>query len=188
MKSPNTAASIIPEVKRLQRQGLKRDEIADRLGVSHGTVDTARALIREGQDQASGRNRVRRKNVANGTTNLRRQRELLEQKRSAEFGKFRQFQAEVNRLCLVLEGAGIEDFPIDDEFTLWMATDVLDDLLALWEWLDRQIEAMKARLSEQELAAKIAKLRNTDGRTPEETKTAIRLAERLERKLAQLAG
>ena len=49
--------------------------------------------------------------------------------------------------------------------------------------LDRTLAVTTARLSEQQLAEKIRKLRDgTEGRTPEEIATAHRLADRLERK------
>jgi hypothetical protein len=82
----------------------------------------------------------------------------------------------------MLEHAKIEDYNLD-EATLALVADVHDDLVTLGEWHDRTLSAVQAWLIDADVRDKISRLRNTQGRTSAETETALRLADRLERKL-----
>lgn len=145
---------------------------------AHGRLEERRA--------AGGKTRRRRTNVATGKTNAQRRTELHDHKQRRDYNQFRRFQAEINKMCVVLEDFDINDYEVDDDPSLRLTADVHDDLLALQEWLDRQLWSVQSRLREHDLLAKIERLKQTNGRTPEETATALRLAERLQRKLDAL--
>jgi hypothetical protein len=57
-----------------------------------------------------------------------------------------------------------------------------DDLHDLQSWMDFTMNATALRMDESAIVDKIRALRDTKGRTPEERKTALRLAERLEKR------
>jgi hypothetical protein len=92
-------------------------------------------------------------------------------------------QVEISQFCVVLEDFDVEDYDLSDQPVAWGVTDIFGDLVMLGEWLDQTMTSIQSRLSDQEVRAKITKMRDTTGRTPEEAETALRLADQIERKL-----
>jgi hypothetical protein len=70
-----------------------------------------------------------------------------------------------------------------DELEQDMAAGIYEELVWLAGILDQAVSAVSARISDQVVLDKIAILRNTSGRTPEEAKTAQRIADKLEWRL-----
>lgn len=116
-------------------------------------------------------------------TGSKRLREVKAGERVSPITELAQLQVEIAQLCAVLQDFDVEAYPINDNVAMWSATDIYDDLILLGEWLDRTLSSIQGRLSDQDVRNKIAKLREVDGRTPEEIETALKLADRLERKL-----
>jgi hypothetical protein len=185
--------------------GHARDAAAKDTGASPRSIQTAKRLLQERPDLAKkveqGKmslraadnvvrkpkaepkpSRRRQPNLTSGTTNTTRQRELRDQKRQGDYSKLLALQLEVSKLTVVLEDYKPMDFGLD-EATLALVDSFHDDLIALTDWVDRALLATQAWLNEAPVIRKIRALRNTTGRTEEEAKTAIRLADRLERKL-----
>jgi hypothetical protein len=128
--------------------------------------------------------RRRQPNLTSGKTNTTRRRELADQKKQGNYSELLRMQIEMTRLTVVLEDYKPADFGLD-EATLALVEGFLDDLIALTDWVDRAFSATQAWLSEAPVIDRIKKLRDTTGRTPEEAETALRLADRLERKLTR---
>jgi hypothetical protein len=60
---------------------------------------------------------------------------------------------------------------------------LFEDLAWLAEEVDKAVALVQARITDAELKARIAQIRNTTGRTPAEAASANRIADRLERRL-----
>lgn len=140
-------------------------------------------------DVAEGsRPRSRPQRNWDGQTNSGRKRKLQEQKKEQGFVELWKLQMALNKLSSFLQGFHVEDYKLD-EVSLMTLDELYDDLVSMSEWRDRTIHSVQARLSDHEVRAKIAKLRDTTGRTPAEAQTALALAARLEAKLeARLAS
>lgn len=122
----------------------------------------------------------------NNKSNAQRSRELLaERKTSNSYSDLVAAQQRLAQAAVVLESIDIGSYGLSEVGSpgLRKVEDLLDDLISLGEWYDRTLLAVLGWLDGVDLHAKIEKLRNTAGRTPEEAKTAERLADRLERKL-----
>jgi hypothetical protein len=109
-------------------------------------------------------------------------RELRENRSGSNYLDLVNTQIKIAQMCMILEDFRIEDYGIED-VEMWKIADIHDDLASLAMWLDRTLKGMRRYLDSYTMQEKIAKLRNTIGRTPEEAKTAIELAERLEQKM-----
>lgn len=86
------------------------------------------------------------------------------------------------RLASVLQGVNVADWPVN-ETSLWYVSDLLDDLIGLGTWTDRATSAVQGWLGDADVRAKIAQLRNVNGRTPEEAAIFQKRADKLERQL-----
>jgi hypothetical protein len=118
----------------------------------------------------------------NGKTNPGRQRELKDRKKTDNYLELLKFQLLVSQLSAVLEHINVGDYPLD-EVGLWRVNDIHDDLLMLAPWLDRTLGQVTGWLGDADIRARIETLRNVSGRTPEEAKGFLKLADSLERKL-----
>ena len=134
--------------------------------------------------------RVRGKTAPNwnGKTNAARERELFDRKRKNKgkqpdkYLELLRLNMDISKMTRILEGWHVHEFNLDEE-SMWLMADIHDDLITLGEWHDRTLSAVGRWLLDKDVRDKIAKLRDTRGRTAEEAETALRLAERLERKL-----
>jgi hypothetical protein len=118
----------------------------------------------------------------------KRLRELKSGKRASSVVELAQLQREIAQLCVVLQDFNVEDYDLSDQPVVWRAQDIFDDLLLLGEWLDRTTASIQARLGDRQVLDRIAKLRDTTGRTPQEAETALRLAAQIERKMENRLG
>lgn len=123
----------------------------------------------------------------NGKSNDKRMRELRARKPYEAYNDLTNFQARLAQMCSVLNIWNPEGLDLD-EVILWRVSDIHDDLVTLAEWTDRTLSSVQGWLGDRDVREKIAKLRNTTGRTPEEAATALRLAAKLERKLETRLG
>lgn len=116
-----------------------------------------------------------------GKTNTKRQREL-EAMRNGDYAKLVDWQLRFSQMCALLETIDLAGYGLDT-INMWKVADIYDDLVTLGEWHDRALSAVQRWLDDVSIREKIAKLRDTSGRTPEEADTALKLADRLESKL-----
>jgi hypothetical protein len=169
------------------RRGESQTDIGRELGLGNNSMVLAQAygIAADRHARAVGppvRPPGRPKNW-NGKSNDKRQRELSAARGKDNYAELLEFQTRVAQMCVVLEDWHvIEDCQLD-EVALQRLSDIHDDLLSLGEWYERTLSAVQHRLTDAAVLQKIGKLRDTSGRTPEEAQTAMRLAERLERKL-----
>lgn len=119
----------------------------------------------------------------NARSGSKRLREAKSGRQLSTVTELARMQLEIAQQCVVLQDFDIECYDLSDQPALWRATDILDDLIHLSEWTDRTITSIQARASHQDVRERIAKLRDTTGRTPPERDTALRLADRLEHKI-----
>lgn len=117
----------------------------------------------------------------NGKSNSKRTRELRERKKMG-YTDLLDLQIRLNQLCVVFEAIHVEDLELD-QAALDKVADVHDDLVTMGVWWDRTIMSVQAWLSTVQIRETITKLRNVDGRSPEEAVSFIRTADRLQRKL-----
>jgi hypothetical protein len=143
----------------------------------------AKERLRAAGDDSTS-NPKRPKNF-NGKSNDKRQRELRTEKKTTNYAQLVEFSQRVSEMCAVLEAYDlIKDCGLSD-VEQWRLEGLYEDLLSLGEWYDRTMTIVSGRLGSATARKKIEKLRNTEGRSPEETATALRLADRLEEKLEQ---
>lgn len=152
----------------------------------HGT---ARKTPAPEQDKGPGRARPRN---WNGKSNDMRLRETKAAYRAREkeasrgtYPELVRLSLEISRMCVVLEDYHVWEYSLGDVETDTIS-DIYDDLISLGEWYDRAVMATQAWLSDGKMREKIAKLREVAGRPPEETASALRLADKLERKYRQV--
>jgi hypothetical protein len=171
-------ATTVREAKRIKKQdpGLWKDVVAGK-----HTVDAAARRLRNQGQKPTG---VKRSPNWNGKTNPARERELEGRKRKAkgDYVELLKLQLDITRMCRILEGWHLHEYAFNEE-SAWLMADIHDDLITLGEWHDRSLSAVQGWLFDVDVRSKIDKLRDTTGRTPEEAETALRLADRLERKL-----
>ena len=147
------------------------------------SIGTAQRKLQNKPPYAPGKDRPpRRTENWNGKTNPKRKRELQQKRREGDYAGLVNTQLQINNLCSALEATELEDFGLDTA-TLAVVADIHDDLLTLAEWVDRKLHHVGAWLNDVEVRDRIRKLRDTRGRMEEEAATALRLADRLERKL-----
>lgn len=175
-----------------------RDEAAAMFGVGGRTVDHASFVrkkdpalferVKKGEiapatadrqikEKAAPKGKPRTRNW-NGKSNTRRGQEL----RAGDYNELVELQLWMNQMCMRLAATDVDEFGLDDP-TLGVVADLHDDLLTLADWVDRSLGKVTSWLSDAEVLDKIEKLERTNGRTPGETKTAQRLANRLRKKL-----
>ena len=107
----------------------------------------------------------------------KRLREIAAKRRNGD--ELAALQHRILQLTAILESVDVAAYDLAD------AEDVSffhDDLVALQMWMDRSIGLASSRLDDAALERKISKLREVNGRTPEEQRTALMLAERLEQR------
>jgi hypothetical protein len=146
-----------------------------------GYVNSATKPSRAGLLASKPRKRGKRQPNWDGKTNAGRERELKRQRRG-NYSDLLQLQMRLNQICRTLEGTRVDDYDLDAA-THELVDALYDDLVTTAEWIDRAISAIQARVGEAQVREKIAKLRNTSGRSPAEAEAALRLADVLERKL-----
>lgn len=170
------------KVSSLASRGLTKTEIGRRLtGSKSGQSPRVSAAYASWETRKNG---GKQPSVTTGKTSPERRRELERQRREGgDYSQFLKLAVEVNRMCGVLEDFDPHIYDLGNEPNLHLMTELHDDLLTLQEWMDRQLAAVWGRLQETDLLAKIAKLREVEGRSPQEVETARRLADRLQRKL-----
>jgi hypothetical protein len=165
---------------------------------SHGMLSKARACVKNSPLEAIGsyrtgkpfwkidvsqeETRPGRVTNWNGKSNLQRERELLAERKTSSYPELVTAQRRFAQAAMALESIDVNSYGLS-EVVLWKVEDILDDLISLGEWYDRTLLGVLGWLDGVDLRGKIEKLRNTAGRTPEEAETALRLADRLERKL-----
>lgn len=131
------------------------------------------------------RTRTSRTRDWNGKSHSRRAQELRDAKKAAgEYASLIEFQIALNKAVRALAGWDGSETLLMDDVAAMKISEVYDDLVSLGEWTDRTLSLVQAWLGDDTAMQKIAKLRQTNGRTPEEADTARRLANRLERKLS----
>jgi hypothetical protein len=188
----NTRQALNDEqIEEAVQQGIYgREQIAARFGISESAARRAepviRAIARE-RERAGGK---RPKGSTgpprnwNGTPPKTRARELrgYRARGTDKYPGLLTVQLRISELSAALGSVRIEEYDLD-EVSLARISDIHDDLLALADWMDRAISSIQARLSDAEVRAKIAMLRNISGFTEHEARTRLALADRLERKL-----
>lgn len=172
------------EIRRRMRADapVKRQEIAKLFHVSEVFVRQAMASLEAAQELPAGP-KGRAKNW-NGKTTPTRQRELKGRKKTeAEaYLELTKVCGVIAQLCGILENLRMEDYT-PEEVSIWYVSDLLDDLISLGTWLDRATPAVQRWLGDADVRQKIETLRNVTGRTPEEAKTFLARAAKLERQL-----
>lgn len=118
----------------------------------------------------------------NGQTNAGRQRELKGRRKTDPYLELLKLQLLISQLSAVLEHVNVQDYKLD-EVSLWRLNDIHDDLLFLAPWVDRTLGTVTGYLGDADVRARIETLRNVNGRTAEEARGFIKLADSLERKL-----
>jgi len=172
----------VEDARYVQREDPQAFE-AQKAGKISGKEATRRARDKkEKKDTRAGR-----KGNWNGKTNASRERELHARKRSKQkqpdkYLELLRLNMDISKMTRILEGWHVHEFNLDEE-SMWLMADIHDDLISLGEWHDRTLSSVQAWLLDVDVREKIAKLRDTRGRTEEEAETALRLADRLERKL-----
>ena len=170
-------------------ENLKRGQIMERFGVKDHPAQLARKAAeaimweRQRQTQLVGG----RPQNWNGKSNDKRLRELRVEKREGNYLELASVQQRFAQMCVILEDINLRDYGLDD-VSVDKIMDIYDDLVSLGEWHGRQLSAIQGYLNEIDARKRIEKLRNVTGRTPEETATALRLADRLEQKLGNRIG
>jgi hypothetical protein len=167
-----------------------REQLMSHFGLSASAARRAepvvKAIIRE-RERASGMlpadEGVEPMHWNRKTTKMR-QRELKGRRKMDPYPGLLRVQMIISDLCAALESVRIGDYHLD-EVSLWRITDIYDDLISLGTWTDRTLSAVQGRLDDSEVLAKIAVLRNTNGRTPSEARAMKALADRLEHKLTR---
>ena len=89
----------------------------------------------------------------------------------------------MNQATLIFEDVAMTDLDLDHQDLDDVAL-LYDLLLTMGIWHDRALSAVQGWMTDGNVRARIAKLRDTTGRTPEEIAAFERVAKRLERKLA----
>jgi len=149
---------------------------------------TLNAAVEEMTGRQTGGNAPRRTKNWNGKTNPTRERELRAKKNGAKPGNYNdllRLSLDMNRACSIIEAYHVEDFDLE-QTTLDLVDTFHDDLMTLADWADRALLATQSWLGDVKVRRKIAALRDTTGRGPEEAAAFIALADKLEAKLAAL--
>lgn len=129
---------------------------------------------------------AKRPSTWNGKSRTARRKEIHNELAKGNYSRLLKLQMELTKVVTIVSDWSPEDFELD-QATLALVDSFYDDLITLGEWHDRAVLATQAWLSSVSVRKKIAALRATTGRPAEEKETALRLADRLERKLeAQL--
>jgi hypothetical protein len=192
-----------------QTPGKAAEQVADLLGVSRDTINkaarvkkerpdlgrkvkagkmTLNAAVEEMTGRHTGGNSPRRAKNWNGKTNPTREREIRANKKNGtnprpdNYNDLLRLSLDMNRACSIIESYHVEDFDLEAT-TLDLVDTFHDDLITLAQWVDRAMMATQAWLTDVNVRRKIDTLRNTIGRTPEETESFRRVADKLERKL-----
>lgn len=171
------------------RAGQSQGGLAKTLGIKHNSVKLAKAWTRAEVQAELGQHPARGKpKNFNGKTGTGRLRELKAARGKTESERFLELmkvQEIIVRLSAVLQNVNVADWPVDEfgETALWTISDLLDDLISLGIWTDRAVSAVQGRLGDMKVREKIAKLRDTAGRTPEEKAAFEKHASKLERQL-----
>lgn len=184
--------AVFDWVRRRRRQGWdsKRIVAASKAGsdgwpgtgaLSDGSLSAVYTAIVHVERLEAQRKVRRARGFKSPTTQLR---ELQRRPSSDELGaEFWRLRLRASELVYVLYSMRIEDYPLDHEADLLGLADLHESLTDLGQWWDRTISAVQGRLTDTDIQAKIATLRDPSGRTPEEVETANRIADRLQRKL-----
>lgn len=171
------------------RAGQSQSGLAESLGIGNNSMKLAKAWTRAEVQAELGQHPVRSKSQNfNGKSGTARLRELKAARGSTESERFLELmkvQEIIVRLSAVLQNINVANWPVDEfgETALWTVSDLLDDLISLGVWTDRATSAMQGRLEDADVRAKIAQLRNVNGRTPEEAAIFQKRADKLERQL-----
>jgi hypothetical protein len=177
---PKPEAAPEEELIRACLDGIRRKktqaEIGRKLGMKHDSMPLTRAYA-----VAWDRHHHPRIGSWTGKTTTKRTREL-EAMRNGDYVKLVDWQLRFSKMCALLEAVDLAGYGLDT-VNMWKVADIYDDLITLGEWYDRTLSAVQGWLNDVSVREKIAKLRDTTGRTPEEAETALKLATRLERKL-----
>ena len=184
---------VLAWVAKRMKAGRTRDEMiaesdagrhawpAEGRHLTRTSADCARAIIRDRERRGDAPPK-RRPNRSG-----RRIREIREIRKVGKGSDLVDIQYQIVKMTSLLESIDVESYMLDAEGTAAETlTDLVDDLTELQEWMERSTRSVFARLKDADKIAKIRKLRDTNGRTPEEIETAHRLADRLQRQLDQL--
>jgi len=120
-----------------------------------------------------------------GKSNAMWGRELRARKRARQgFGAtLTDVLVRMNQATLIFEDVAMTDLDLEHQDLDDVAL-LYDLLLTMGIWHDRALSAVQGWMTDGNVRARIAKLRDTTGRTPEEIAAFERVAKRLERKLA----
>jgi hypothetical protein len=175
------------ELNELALRALKsrksQSEFARGLGIGDNSMMLAKAWTRaemlvHGEVKPNGKP----KNW-NGKSPAGRLRELGGSKR-LNYLDVSRFQWEIAKATEVLTSFKLADYVGDgSEPEIDVLTRLQDDLISLSTWLDAQLMGVQGYLSTYATREKIAKLRDTTGRTAEEIEAYTKAADRLERQL-----
>lgn len=166
---------------RLIGQGKSQTEAGRQLGLKDNSMALAAAYA-AARERLGGHGKAAPVTNLNGKTTRQRERELKEARRAGAHTALIEFQVKIAQMCTILEDFNVQEYGTED-VDVWLMTDLLDDLISLGEWHGRQLSAVLGYLNEVDVRSRIAKLRNTAGRTPAEAEVALGLADKLERKL-----
>jgi putative transcriptional regulator len=156
------------------------DRIADALDTTIDELFTNRRVESDAPPAKQQPNEARRRMH-------RAARERAAARRRGDPAAFWTVCFEISKLISFLEGVDVAELELD-EHNLDRLDDLYGDLLRLQDFQIRVMGAVQARLGEQKTREKIQALRSktvANGCTAEEAELSQRIADRLERKLAQ---
>lgn len=207
-RAPDTGVSlwedetVLAWVARRMKAGAKRDDLSreskagehgwplDGQHLPQNAADRAIAIVKDRQQRpatAAEPKRAKRAANWNGKTNPTRKREIQAEKKKGNYADLLALLVDMNRACASIESYQPQEFDLDAA-TIDLIDSFHDDLISLAAWCDRALAATQGWLEDGEVRRKIAALRDTTGRDPEEAASYNRLADKLERKLEARLG
>jgi len=168
-------------IETAKRVKQKAPELFKEVEAGEITANTAERRIKERQN---GTVRPKDRKYPQSVTR-RRARARQKQLRKLDLGELQTVQFTIVKLWGALEGLDLGEQVDLDGYAVSLLLDLHDDLIAMGGWWDRSLREVEARLSDVDIRAKIAVLRDASGRTEAEAETAERMAEKLEQHLEQ---
>lgn len=172
------AYGLTREFERLQADGLVKQ--VDKSPSRYAAVPAAQVGVAAETYRLKKKRRIKR----------RGSRPRLTELRHYEHGDYSEFYR-VHRRVIELSDLVGRDLP---KMAFWAAAPkdefarVVDELADLRDAIDAAFACLKQRVEDDDLLTKIAKLEQTNGRTPAETKTAKGLADKLRAQYYQRIG
>lgn len=110
-------------------------------------------------------------------------RPTTRERRRVDYFDLCRLQTETDRFWGFLQSYDASDWDLNDDSIACVAMNVFDNLTLLADEISDTLTSLRGRFSDQRVRDKIAKLRDTTGRTAAEAETALRSVDRIEGKL-----